>query len=258
MSDDQKNVAGRKRPGRAGKPGTRKDDSRNAVPPEARPDLLKRISLFTSLSNDELSEISGQMLVRRFRKNEVILREENTNEFMYIILEGEAKVGRFTEAGKEIIVSIHQSGDFFGELSLIDGKTVPATVTATRDSLTAIIAKSDFYALLFRHDKVLVNLLQVLAKRFRDVLHRIELMNFHNASQRIKMLFLMLAQNYGEKRDKGTVLKVRLIHQHIADMTGLTRETVTRIIDRWKKSGEIVIVENKFILLTDEFESIQF
>jgi CRP/FNR family transcriptional regulator len=66
----------------------------------------------------------------------------------------------------------------------------------------------------------------------------------------------MFAEDYGEKMTDGTTLHIRLIHQDIADMTGLTRETVTRVLDRWKKSGEIRIGKNRLIHLTPEFESI--
>ncbi len=218
---------------------------------------LRGIGLFTKLSTAELAEISKQISIKRFNKNEVILHEENTNYYMYIVLEGEVRVVRLANSGKEIIVGIHQTGDFFGELSLIDGKTVPATVTASRDCLTAIISKSDFFSLLFRHRLVLENLLFILASRFRNVLQRVEILNFNNAAQRIKMLLLLLAQNYGEKQENGTLLKVRLIHQHIGDMTGLSRETVTRVLDKWKKQNEISIGQNGYILLRSEFESIQ-
>jgi CRP/FNR family transcriptional regulator len=153
---------------------------------------------------------------------------------------------------------MHQTGDFFGELSLIDGKTAPAAVHATRNSMTAIISKKDFYTLLLSQNKVLENLLQIFCSRLRESIKKIQMLNFNNAAQRIKMLFLMLSDSHGEKSDAGTVLKIKLIHQDIADMTGLTRETVTRVLDKWLKGGEIKILKDKHILLTHEFESIIF
>jgi CRP/FNR family transcriptional regulator len=219
---------------------------------------LKKTALFASLTADELNRILGNIVIKNFKKDEIILHEENTNEFMYIILDGEAKVVQSTDSGKEIIMSMHQSGDFFGELSLIDGKTLPAAVCATRDSVTAIISKHDFYALLLSQNKVLENLLQILCSRLRESMKKIQILNFNNAAQRIKMLFLMLSENFGEKSSEGTILKIKLIHQDIADMTGLTRESVTRILDKWRRSGEIQILKNKFILLKSEFESITF
>ncbi len=219
---------------------------------------LKKTALFSSLTYDELQRIQGNIVFKNIQKDEIVLYEENTSEFMYIILDGEAKVVQSVESGKEIIISMHQSGEFFGELSLIDGKTAPATVCATRDSMIAIISKHDFYALLFSQNKVLENVLKILCSRLRESMQKIQILNFNNAAQRIKMLFLMLAETYGEQSEDGTILKIKLIHQDIASMTGLTRETVTRIIDKWRRGGEIQVLKNKFILLRSEFESISF
>lgn len=219
---------------------------------------LKQTSLFSSLTSEELHRIRRKVVIRSFSKNEIILYEKNSNDFMYIILDGEAKVVQTTDEGKEIIITMHRAGDFFGELTMIDGKTAPATVCATKDSVTAIISKKFFYDLLFSENKVLENLLQILCARIREAMQKIQLLNFNNAAQRIKMLFLLLSESYGEKKAEGTVLKIKLIHQNIADMTGLTRETVTRILDKWQKSGEIKILKSKFILLKPEFDSITF
>lgn len=219
-------------------------------------EALKRIELFSSLTSEELREVREKIVIKKFKKNEVILHEENTSEFMYIILDGEAKVIQVTGEGKGIIVTMHQTGDFFGELSLIDGKTAPATVKASRDSITAIISKKDFYTLIHSQQKVLENLLQSLSSRLRESWKRIQMLNFNDASQRIKMLFLMLSETYGKETPRGVLLSIKLIHQDIADMTGLTRETVTRVLDRLQKAGEIKILENKFIQLNTEFESI--
>ncbi len=225
---------------------------------EVKIESLKKIALFSSLTTDELHKIQEKIVFKRFKKKEVILQEEQTSEFMYIIIDGEAKVVQTTDKGKEILITMHKSGDFFGELSLIDGKTAPAAVWATRDSVTAIISKKDFFSLLFAQSKVLESLLRILCERIRESMKKIQLLNFNNASQRIKMLLLMLSENYGEKTEDGTVLNIRLIHQDIADMTGLTRETVTRILDKWQKSGEIKILKNRRIILQPEFESIEF
>jgi len=218
---------------------------------------LKQTALFSSLTAEELRQINKKVIIRNYLKNEIILHEENTNEFMYIILNGETKVVQTTDEGKEIIITVHQSGDFFGELSLIDGKTAPAAVYATKSSVIAIISRKDFYSLLFNQHKILKNLLQILCIRLRESMKKIQLLNFNNAAQRIKMLFILLSESYGEKKPEGTILTIKLIHQDIADMTGLTRETVTRVLDKWQRGGEIKILKNRHILLRPEFESIQ-
>lgn len=216
-------------------------------------DFLKSIQLFSSLTDEELLHISSKIILKEFKKNEVILYEQDTNEFMYIILFGKVKVIQTTENGKEIILATHKSNELFGEISLIDGKTSPATVLATEDSLIAIISKKDFYSLLIHQSKVLEKMLQILCSRLRESWKRIQILNFKDASQRIKMLFLLLSHDNGQKTPEGVVLNIKLTHQNIADMVGLTRETVTRIIDKLRKDGEIKILKNKSILLHQDF-----
>ena len=214
---------------------------------------LKNIQLFSSLTDDELHQIKDKLSLKRYKKHEVILFEEDTTEYMYIILNGKTKVIQTTEDGKEILLAMHHSGEFFGEMSLLDGKTSPATVVAMEDSSVAIISRQEFYSLIRAQKRILDNLLLILCSRLRDSWEKIQLLNLKNASQRIKILFLMLSDKYGEKTAEGVTLNIRLTHQEIAEMTGMTRETVTRMIDKWQKDGEISVLKNRFIHLSSHF-----
>jgi CRP/FNR family cyclic AMP-dependent transcriptional regulator len=228
----------------------------DATPSQSENGILRNIALFASLSGRELHEIREHVVLREIKKNKIILCEEETSEFMYVIIRGKVKITRIGKEGKETILSMHGAGEFFGELSMIDGKTTPATVVAVEDSLVAIISRTHFHSLLYSHRQVLENLLHILCARLRESWQKIEMLNFNDASMRVKMLLNILAETYGRRTPRGTVLHLRLIHQDVADMTGLTRETVTRVLDKLKKNGEIAL-EDKFIRLTPEFHSIQ-
>ncbi len=216
-------------------------------------DFLKNIELFSSLTDEELIQISNRIIVKEFARNETILLEEETNAFMYIILLGKVKVVQTTAGGKEIILAIHQAERFFGELSLIDGKTSSATVMAMEESLIAIISKENFYALLYSQSKVLENLLHILCSRLRESWKRIHILNFREAPQRMKMLFTILSGENGKNTPEGTIINLKLTHQEMADMAGLTRETVTRVLGQWQKDGLITVSRNRFILLHHNF-----
>jgi CRP/FNR family transcriptional regulator len=215
---------------------------------------LRNVLLFSSLTDQQLLKISNTIRIKVFRKNETILHEEDTNEYMYTILSGSVKVIQITDEGRETILAMHKTGDFFGEMSLIDGKTMPATVLALEDTHTAIISKREFRDLMST-EKVLDNLLVILCTRLRESWNKIQMLNFNNAAHRIKMLFTMLSYEYGEKDTDGVTLNIKLTHQNIANMTGITRETVTRVIDRWQKDKEITILKNRQIRLHPDFIS---
>lgn len=215
--------------------------------------LLKKTHLFKSLTTEQSQDIRRKIIIKRVKKDEVILYEEDTNKFMYEILDGKIKVVQYTEDGKEIIIAIHNAGDSFGEISLIDGKTTTAAVLALEDAVVAIISKEVFYAVLYSNEKVLDNLLKMLCSRIRENIDNIKILNFSNASQRVKMSLIGLLQEHGEETPEGTLLDIRLTHQDIASMAGLARETVTRVIDLWQKNSDITVLKNRSILLSPEF-----
>jgi CRP/FNR family transcriptional regulator len=233
--------------------GIRTGKRRNTMPEEIV--LLKNIQLFSSLTDQELRKISAKIKIRTFKKNQTILREEDTNEFMYTILSGRVKVVQTTEDGRETIIAMHKTGDFFGEMSLIDGKTMPATVLALEETITAIISKDEFTYLVETQGKVLEKLLVILCSRLRESWNKIQLLNFNNATNRVKMLFALLSGEYGEKNDEGITLNIKLTHQNIANMTGISRETVTRVIDKWQRDNEITVLKNRHIRLHPDFLS---
>jgi len=214
---------------------------------------LDMIELFASLTKEELTSINNLLSVKRFKKNEVILHEEDTSRFMYIILSGKVRVVQITEDGKEILLAIHQAGEFFGEMSFIDGKTSPATIVAAEDCVINLISKDEFYSTIHSHKKILYNLLLILCSRLRESWEKIQLLSLKNASERLRILLYMLSNKYGEKTSKGTTLNIKLTHQEMAEMSGMARETVTRVLDKWHKEGEINILRNKLIHLKADF-----
>ncbi|MEM4260896.1 MAG: Crp/Fnr family transcriptional regulator [Candidatus Woesearchaeota archaeon] len=214
---------------------------------------LKMIELFSALTDDELETISKLLSVKKFKKNEIILYEEDTSKYMYIILSGKVKVVQITNEGKEILLAIHHAGEFFGEMSFIDGKTSPATIIAAEDCIINIISKEEFYSTIINHKQILYNLLLILCSRLRESWEKIQLLNLKNASERLKIFFYMLSNKYGERTNRGITLNIKLTHQEIAEMTGMARETVTRVLDKWNKEGDISVVENKFIQLKQNF-----
>ena len=213
---------------------------------------LKQMELFSSLGTEELLQVGGKIVVKQFKKNETILFRGDTNNYIYIIFDGEVKVSQATEVGKEVILFIHQAGEIFGESSLVDKGNSPALIAATKDTLCAIISMKDFYTIMFNHNDILERLIHILSSRLCQSWELIQMLNSNNAPQRIKTLLMMLAKRCGRNAREETILNIRLTHQSIANMTGLARETVTRVIDVWQRNGDIS-TKNKLIQLNPAF-----
>jgi CRP/FNR family transcriptional regulator len=159
------------------------------------------------------------------------------------------KVSKATAEGKENILAIHNSGEFFGEMSLLDGKTSPATVTAMEPCRLLIISKHDFINVLMRNDKISNRLITVLCLRLREAWNQIQTLSFSSAETRIMSTLQRLAQSSGVRDKRGVIVNVKLTHMELAEMAGTSRETATRIIIKMQEEGILDIVDHKFVLL---------
>jgi len=215
--------------------------------------ILKLIPLFNSFSGEELSIVQEIIVERNFRKNSIILSEDEANDYMYIVFSGRLKVVQISAEGKEQILVIRKKGDYFGEMSILDGKTQPATVVAIEDSSVGLISRNNFETILLKNEKVLNQIIYMLCERLRESWFMLRVLSFDDAENRVRAVLNHVGSIYGVKDLRGFIIPLKLTHQEIADYASLARETVTRLLSRFSQAGEIEILENKNIVLKPSF-----
>lgn len=212
-------------------------------------DFIRRVPLFATLSDGEIESLEQAFHIKSYRKNQIIFLEEETGNYMYIVLAGKVKVTKSTPGGKETILAIHQAGDFFGEMALLDGKTSPATVSAMEDCRIATIYAADFHRLLMRNQKIVNQIINVLCGRLRTVWAQIQDLTYSTAEARIRTGLRQLAKKHGVVDARGIIINLKITHQEIAEMVGTSRETVTRTLARLQKKGIILIDQRRIVVL---------
>ena len=211
-------------------------------------DQIRKVPLFSTLTDEEFSSLQHIFILRSYRRNQVIFMEEETGNYMYLVLTGKVKVAKSSSAGRETILAIHKAGDFFGEMSLLDGKTAPATVSAMEDSKIISVSGSDFHRHLMHNEKVLLQIIDVLCARLRQV-WQTQSLSSSKADARIRMGIYELAKRHGIQDAHGTIIDLKITHQELAEMVGTSRETVTRVIARLREEGIIEVDQRRMTLL---------
>ncbi len=201
--------------------------------------FLRNVSLFESLNDEEVDALSTVTFTRTFGKDSVIILAEEEGETLFIIKEGEVKVSIVSEEGREVILSMMGPGAVFGELSLLDGKPRSANVVATEDTSLIMLRRTDFVQLIFKVPQIATALLAELASRLRKTDRQIEGLALLDVTSRISETLLQLASEKGVESEKGVVIKSRPTHQDLANMSGTTRETVSRVLKRLENQGYI-------------------
>jgi CRP/FNR family transcriptional regulator len=217
--------------------------------------IIKNVPFFSSLSPEEIEQVEHLIIKKRYSKDQIVLFEEDTTRYMYLVYSGKVRVVKLSEEGREQIITIHKKNDFFGEMSLLDGKTAPATVIAHEEAVIGLLSKTDFERHLLSNDEIRSKIIELLCSRLRDSWAMIKILSFDNAEHRILAVLDRLKELYGVVDDRGVIINMKLTHQQIASYASVARETVTRILNRLEKENIIQVLDGKSILLNKSFQN---
>jgi len=195
---------------------------------------LRSVPLFTELRDEDMERISQVARDRPYRKNSVIVFEEDPGDALYVVKKGQVKVVLVGEDGREVILSTLKQDEFFGEMALIDDEPRSATVIAMEDSTLLVVRRQDFQNLLDDCPRIAVGLLRALTKRLRQADQQIGGLVLLDVPGRIARLLLEKADEHD-----GVHVKQKLTHHMIAQMIGSSRETVSRSIRSLVERGLI-------------------
>ncbi len=213
---------------------------------------LKYIPLFSELVDDDLRAISKVAVKQNFRKDNMVLIEEEVGSTMFIILDGRVKISRISDEGREVILSIMSEGDFFGEMSILDGQARSANVITLEDSSILIIHREDFLQMMHDYPQIAINLLKELAHRLRRSDSQIKSLSLQNATGKVASTLLRIADDSG-KIHLGQVEIPKLPpQQDLANMAGTSRETISRVLKSLSEKGYLRKEGNKLIILDYE------
>jgi CRP/FNR family transcriptional regulator/CRP/FNR family cyclic AMP-dependent transcriptional regulator len=159
------------------------------------------------------------------------------------------KVVLYGESGREIILSIFKSpGDFFGEMSLLDGEPRSATVIADEPSRLLVLSRRDFQAHLAAHPRTALRVLQELSRRLRRadaVIGNLALLDVYG---RLAGKLREIAAAEGEETPEGVLVRQRPTQSEIAAMIGTSRETVSRALSEFARRGWLATSGKRLVL----------
>ncbi|MDP7272374.1 MAG: Crp/Fnr family transcriptional regulator [Candidatus Marinimicrobia bacterium] len=202
-------------------------------------EYLRSVSIFSDLSDVELASISKKMTPYSYSKGEFIVMEEMEGQQCYFITHGSVKITRSSKEGREVILAILTAGEFFGEMSLLDGETRSANVLTLEETKVLALNRNDFMATLEEYPRVSIQLLKELTIRLRKSDLQIASLTLSDAEKRIGLCILRLAGEQGTIRQGHVKIKKFPFQHDIANMAGTSRETVSRTLVLFEQNGLI-------------------
>ena len=221
----------------------------NIGKPGQSQDELGRIPLFEGLAPARRAELAKMMGDETHKRGDIVFNQGDYGDALYIIQDGSVRISQVSEDGHELILIVLRTGDFFGEMSLLDGEPRSAAAIAAEDSILLSLRRTDFMRFLGQNPTAAVEMLRVLSLRLRRMDGVLEEAVFHSATVRIARRLLELLGIYGREVADGHLLDVRLTQTEIAEMVGTSRVTVNKELSEMESAGVLKRVRRQILIL---------
>lgn len=202
----------------------------------AQRSILADFDLFSSVDSSVLCSIEHACRYRRFAPHEQIVDKDSAASDVHFIARGRARVVIYSVSGREITFADLEEGDYFGELSAIDGKPRSASVMAVEECVIVALPRRLFLRILAEHPQAGLRVLQRLASIIRGANERIMDLSTLGAQSRVQAELLRRAQSHQVFRNVAVIEPIPM-HSDIASRVSTTRETVARVLNTLARKG---------------------
>jgi CRP-like cAMP-binding protein len=204
------------------------------------PEVLASMELFHDLSPAALEEVMAAARLRRLAKQTRIFDQGDPAERAYALIDGSVRISQAGGDGAEVVIRFIGPGEMFGAVALFTNRQYPADATTLSNSLEISWSETDLLALLRRHPQIALNVIRIIGKRLKEAQERMRELATQRAEQRVAHAVLRLAQQAGRSTVDGTVIEFPLRRKDVADISGTTLHTASRILTAWEKAGLLV------------------
>jgi CRP/FNR family transcriptional regulator, cyclic AMP receptor protein len=202
-------------------------------------DVLRHSLLLHGMSSEDLERVARLLRRRSYRRGEVVFHRGDPGASLHLVYEGQLKVVVPIERGEEAVLTILGPGDFFGEITLLDGGPRSATIVALQDVRTATLDRADFLALLRASPATVEGLLAALAGKIRRMTDEITDLMFLDLRGRLAKKLLELAEAHGRTSEGEIEIQASLTQEELAGMIGATRPRVNKLLGFFEDQGAI-------------------
>lgn len=206
------------------------------APTDGTAALLKRIPLLEGLEPAMLERTAGYLHLRHFERGQYVLRKGNQGDQLLFLLSGQLQVVDVTQDGRDVGLNFLEPGDYFGELSVIDGLPRTASVVATVHSQIAILPRAQALELFYQRPQIAERVLTRMARSIRRSSDYRSILAIPNAFQRVYALLDMMKT---VAPGGLTVIERLPTQQEMAIMINTSRETVSRAMQILNQRGVV-------------------
>lgn len=201
-------------------------------------------SFFSDLPLAESGVLHLEKKTVAFKKGELIFQEGSRPRGLFCIQEGKVKIVQTGPDGKEIILHLANNANIMGHRAILGNDTYSCSAYAIEDCTVCFIPRNTFIELVEKNSKLAFQIIQLLARELKESEEKTTIIAQSTSREKIIKSLILLADCYGFEEDNKT-LNVIVSREELANMSGTTRETATRILSELKEEGRIELIRKK-------------
>jgi CRP-like cAMP-binding protein len=193
-------------------------------------ELLRDVSLFSSLADDELAQIVEVASADHFEPEAIIFREGESSTNCYVIRSGHASALREHSDGRVITLARFGPGDIFGELAMLDDQRRSATVQALDELEVIVFLGPEMLRLLGQHPEIAVKLIASVGQRLRETNERVAGLSFQTVQGRVAQVLSQLVSSAQDEGAGPSDVLITSTQAELARLAGSSRESASRFL----------------------------
>lgn len=199
--------------------------------------LVANLSMFAGLAPAEQDDLLREARSVRYPKGSAIFEQGAEIDRFFVLLHGHLRVEKTTAQGHQTVVRYVSAGELFGVAQAMNLSHYPATAVAAVDSIALAWPSSSWARLTARYPSLAGSIMQTIGNRLQDTQTRVIEISNEQVEQRVAHALLRLAKQAGRKVEAGIEIDFPISRQDIAEITGTTLHTVSRILSAWETQG---------------------
>jgi len=198
---------------------------------------LRHVPFFRDLGEPELARVARVARFRKLERGAYFFHEGDPATALYVLAEGRVRLNQVSAEGQQVLLRFVSTGEPFGWIGSLGSTQYPASAEAVDDSVALYWDNETMAELMVQHPRLAMAALRMLARQVQELQERYRELATERVERRIARALLRLSSQTGRQVPGGILLDVRLSRQDLAEMTGTTLYTVSRILSRWEQAG---------------------
>ncbi len=209
---------------------------------------IRNCSLFERLDPEQLEQLERWARIRTFPAKSAVFLPDDVADGALLLASGRVRICSSTPDGKQLILAFIEPGELFGELALIEPGHRDQRAEAVTESTVILLPGAELRAMMEATPHLSLGVTKLIGLRRRRIERRLQHLLFRTNRERLGHLLLELVEEYGRPHEQGVLLDLKISHQDLASIIGVTRESVTMLLGEMQLAGLVKVSRQRVVI----------